>query len=62
MRRSARLQCSGACGCVRFCTVGDSFAAINADNGAQRISATSSMQSVNAKTKLSFARVSLCSR
>lgn len=62
MSRSARLQCSGACGCVRVCTVGDSLAAIKADNGAQRRSATSRMQSVNAKTKLSFASVSLCSR
>lgn len=62
IKRSARLQCSGACGCVRFWTVGDSVADINAESGAQRKSATSRMQSVSARTKLSFANVSLCSR
>lgn len=62
INRSALLQCSGACGCVRFWTVGDSLADIKADSGAQRRSATSRMQSVSARTKLSFANVSLCSR
>lgn len=62
INRSARLQCSGAWGWVRFWTVGDSLADIRADNGAHRESATSSMQSVRARTKLSFANVSLWSR
>lgn len=62
INRSARLQCSGAWGWVRFWTVGDSLADIKADSGAHRKSATSRMQSVSARTKLSFAKVSLCSR
>lgn len=55
--RSVRLQFSGACGAI-----GIESADISADSGAHFESATSSIQSVSANTKLSFASVSLCSR
>lgn len=56
---SALLQCSGAWGWETCCVVGDSPAPISADNGAHLISATSRIQSVNANTKFSLAKVSL---
>lgn len=59
-KRSALLQCSGACGGI--CGWSFEAAAIKADNGAHRESATSCIQSVRARTKFNFDKVSLCSR